>query len=175
MRVTSEKAFHAYGTQMRAGTEFKYLGRVLTSTDDDWPAVAGNIRTARENWGRLARVLGREGADPKVSRSFYTTLTQQVLLFGAESWVLTKNMESDLDAFQGRVARRLTGRQPRRGRDGKWSYPPLTDALKEVGVVRARTSVLRRQNTIAPFIATLPILGLYKVAERRRGTRVPHR
>ena len=25
MRVTSEKAFHAYGIQMRAVTEFKYL------------------------------------------------------------------------------------------------------------------------------------------------------
>ena len=116
MRATSEKAFHAYGTQMRAVTEFKYLGRVLTNADDDWPAVAGNIRKARANWGRLARILGREGADLKVSRSFYTAVTQQVLLFGAESWVLTKNMESALDAFQGRVARRLIGRQPRRGR-----------------------------------------------------------
>ena len=110
MRVTSEKAFHAYGEHMRAMTEFRYLGRVLTDTDDEWPAVAGNIRKARESWGRLERVLGREGADLKVSRSFYTAVTHQVLLFGAKSWVLTKNMESALDAFHGRVARRLTGR-----------------------------------------------------------------
>ena len=60
-------------------------------------------------------VLGREGADLKVSRSFYTAVTQQVLLFGEESWVLTKKVEYALDAFQGRVARRLTGRQPRQG------------------------------------------------------------
>ena len=105
---------------MRAVTDFRYLGRVLTDTDDDWPAVAGNIRKARASWGRLVRVLGREGADPKVSRSFYTAVTQQILLFGAESWVLTKNMESALDTFQGRVARRLTGRQPCQGRDGEW-------------------------------------------------------
>ena len=123
--LTSEKAFHAYGTKMRAVTEFNYLGRVMTNTDDDWPAVAGNIRKVRASWGRLARILGREGADLKVTRSFYIALTQQVLLFGAESWVLTKRMESDLDAFQGRVARRLTGRLPRRGRDGKWVYLPL--------------------------------------------------
>ena len=82
---------------------------MLTNTDDDWPAVAGNIRKARANWVRLARIPGREGADPKVSLSFYTAVTQQVLLFKAELWVLNKNMESDLDAFQGRVARRLTG------------------------------------------------------------------
>ena len=79
-----------------------------------------------------------------MTRSFYTAVTQQVLLFGAESWVLTKRMESALDAFQGRVARRLTGRMPRRGRDGKWVYPPLAGVLKEAGVVRARTLVLRR-------------------------------
>ena len=125
-----------------------------------WPAVAGNIRKARVSWGHLARVLVREEADPKVSRSFYTAVTQQVLLFGAESWVLTKKMESALDAFQGRVARRLIGRQTRRGRVGEWFYPSLAGALKEAGVVRVRTSILWRQNTVAQFIATRPILGL---------------
>ena len=28
---------------MDAVSEFRYLGRLLTATDDDWPAVAGNI------------------------------------------------------------------------------------------------------------------------------------
>ena len=41
--------------------------------------------------------------------------------------------------------------------------------------MRARTSVLQRQNTVAQFIATRPILGLCEVAQRRRGTRVPQR
>ena len=48
-------------------------------------------------------------------------------------------------------------------------------ALKDAGVVRARKSVLWRQNTVAQFIVTRPILGLCEVAERRRGTRVPQR
>ena len=63
---------------------------VVVSTDDDWPAVARNLQKARATWGRLARILGREGADPKVSRNFYIAVTQQVLLFGVETWVLTK-------------------------------------------------------------------------------------
>ena len=92
MRENSEQAFHAYGKQMKVVREFRYLGRMLIATDDDWPAVAGNIRKARLSWGQLARVLGREGADPKLSRSFYTAVTQQVLLFGAELWVLTGKM-----------------------------------------------------------------------------------
>ena len=54
-----ERAFHAYGKPMEEVSEFCYLGRLLTATDDDWPVVAGNIRKARVSWGRLARVLGR--------------------------------------------------------------------------------------------------------------------
>ena len=77
---------------MEAVSEFFYLGQLLTATGYDWPVVAGNIRKARVSWGRLVRVLGREGADPKVSRIFYTAVTQQVLLFGAELWVLMKKM-----------------------------------------------------------------------------------
>ena len=41
--------------------------------------------------------------------------------------------------------------------------------------MRVRTSILRRQNTVAQFIAMRLILGLCEVAERRRGTRVPRR
>ena len=103
MRENLERAFHAYGKPMEAVSEFRYFGQLLTATDDDWPAVAGNIRKAWVIWGRLARVLGREGATPKVSRSFYTDVPQQVLLFEAETWVLTRKMESALDTFQGRV------------------------------------------------------------------------
>ena len=69
----------------------------------------------------------------------------------------------------------LTGRQTRRGRDGKWFYSSLAGALKEAGGVRVKALILRRQNTVAQFIATRPILGLCKVAERRRGTLVPQR
>ena len=47
--------------------------------------------------------------------------------------------------------------------------------MKEAGVVRIRTSILRRHNTVAQFIATLPILSLCELAEIRPGTRVPRR
>ena len=55
--------------------EFKYLGIILTATNDDWKAVVGNLGKARRSWERLSRVLDREGADPKVSRAFYIAVT----------------------------------------------------------------------------------------------------
>ena len=108
-----------------------------------------------------------------MSRNFYIAVTQQGLLFGAETWVLTRKMESALDAFKGSVARTLTGRHNRRGRDGPWFYPSLAGLMKEAGIVRILTSILRRQNAVAQFIATRPILDLCKGAVRWPGARVP--
>ena len=45
--------------------------------------------------------------------------------------------------------------------------------MKEAGAMRVRKSILRRQNTVAQFIATRTILGLCEVAERRRGDTGP--
>ena len=70
-----ERDFEAYREHIEAVSEFKYLGRVLTETVDDCPAVVGNLKNARQSWGRLARVVIREGADPKVSRTFYIAVT----------------------------------------------------------------------------------------------------
>ena len=64
-------------------TEFKDLEGILPSNDDNLPAVVRKLGKARIIWGRLSQVLGREGADPKVSRAFYTAVTQAVLLFGS--------------------------------------------------------------------------------------------
>ena len=108
-----------------------------------------------------------------MSQTFYISVTQQVLLFGAETWVLTKKMESALDAFQGRVARKLTGGQPHRGRDGGWFYPSLAVEMKEARIVQIRTSILLRQNTVAQYITTWPILDLCEKVERRPGAQVP--
>ena len=160
-----EWAFRAYGEQMEAVSELRYLGRLLTATEDNWPVVDGNIKKAWRIWGRLAKVLGREGADPKVSRTFYIAVTQAVLLFGADTWVLTTRMEKALDTFQARVARKLTGRQPRRGIYGTWYYPSLAGEMREAGIVWIWTSILQRQNTFAQFIATRPILDLCEKAK----------
>ena len=61
--------------------------------DDDWLAVVGSLGKAKKSWGQLSQILSREGADPKVSRHFYKAMSQPVLLFGAERWVLNPRME----------------------------------------------------------------------------------
>ena len=119
-RESLERAFEAYGEPIKNVSAFRYLGRVLAAGDDDWLAVVGNPGKAWKSWGRLSQVLGREGADPKVSGNFYKAVAQMVLIFGSHTWVLTQRMEKALDSFQSRVVRRLTGKKPWRNTDEIW-------------------------------------------------------
>ena len=70
-----------------------------------------------------------------------------------------------LDGFHQRVTRRLTGRQPQRGLDGAWVYPPLVEAMSETGLQDLETYVARHQNAVAQYIATRPIMDLCMVAK----------
>ena len=71
---------------------FKYLGRVLLASDNDWPAVIRNLTKARAVWRRMARILIREGERTRVSGFFFKAIVWSVLLFGAETWVVTPHM-----------------------------------------------------------------------------------
>ena len=154
VRDSADMAFEVYRKQLQAVPSFKYMEIILTEGDDDWPAVAGNLGKARKIWGILQSILSREGETKRVSGNFFNAVVQQVLLFGAEIWLVSPRMERALRVFIHGAARRITGRQPRRERGGKWFYPSLEGAMKEVGLANVRTSINRRQNTVAQYIAT---------------------
>ena len=73
------------------------------------------------------------------------------------------------------AARRITGKQRRSGGGGKWAYPPLKEAMREAGFEGIRKAVTRRQNTVAQYIATQPIMDLCERATQRVGVRVSRR
>ena len=79
----------AYRKQLEAVPSFKYLGRILTTGENDWPAVVGNLGKERKSWVWLKLILSREGADKRVLGNLFKAVVQQVLLFGADKWVLT--------------------------------------------------------------------------------------
>ena len=64
-----------------------------------------------------------------------------MILFGAETWVLNPWIERAMESFMHGAAHRITGKQPRRGWDGKWYYPSLAGARKEAGFTEIRKSV----------------------------------
>jgi hypothetical protein len=89
--------------------EFKYLGQILSDDDSDEPCVERNLKRAKQQWGMICGILSNEPASPEVMASFYKSVVQSVLLYGSESWVLTKSMITKLASFHRRCARYITG------------------------------------------------------------------
>ena len=169
MQESVKRAFQEYSRPIKTVTSFKYLGRVLTMADGDWPAVVGTLRKARKSWERLARIMGREGSNPRVSGVFFEAVVQELLLFGSDTWVMTPHMGRALVRFQHKVTRRITWRHPNRWEDGGWEYPPLVAEMKEAGFEERGSYILKKQNTVVQYIATRPILDLCKNMVRKPG------
>ena len=50
--------------------------------------------------GAFNRILGREGAYPRTSSTFYKAVVQATLLFGSETWVMNLRIGRTLGGFQ---------------------------------------------------------------------------
>ena len=57
----TERAFRAYGHSLSTMIDFKYLGRILSASNDDLPEVVGNIQKAQKKWAQVLRILVMEG------------------------------------------------------------------------------------------------------------------
>ena len=172
LRDSTERAFEAYGKPLETVSAFKLPVRVMTAGDDNCPAVAGNLSKVRKSWGSLSRILCQEGADARVLGKIFKAVVQEVLLFRAETWVLTPRMERALESFQNGTARQITGRQPWRRGDGRWTYPPLKEDMREAGFEEIWKAITRRQNTVEQNIVTRPILDLREQDTQSLGARV---
>ena len=58
-----ERTINVYGVHLSQVTSFKYMGRVLSTDDDDWHSVVHSLRQARKKWAQLTCILIREGED----------------------------------------------------------------------------------------------------------------
>ena len=52
------RKFLTYGTSLMAVLLFKYLGKKLSSSDEDWQEVEYNLRHARVKWVQLVEFWG---------------------------------------------------------------------------------------------------------------------
>ena len=57
----TSRDFGAYRHPFKMVPPFKYLGRVLSTADDDWPKVVQKLVKAQTVWRRIPRILSREG------------------------------------------------------------------------------------------------------------------
>ena len=124
-------------------------------------------------WQRLTKNFSREGSAPWVSGFLFKAVVQSVLLFIAETWVVTPRMGRVLgERFQYHVAQQLTGRIPRRHTDRKWEYTSVAAAREEAVFETIEEYIWRMQNSFAQFIAKQSLTDLCEETERTPGARV---
>jgi hypothetical protein len=150
---------------------FKYLGRLLSQDDDDVQAVRAQLRKARSTWARVGNVLQAQNVAPRVSAMFYKAVVQSVLLYGSETWVLSKTVMARLEGFHIRAAYKMAKRHvPRRGPDRQWTYPKLEDVLEECGMYTIEEYIVKRRNTIAAYVVERSIFRDCVESERKQGS-----
>eukprot|EP00978_Attheya_sp_CCMP212_P031988 scaffold122904_cov62-Attheya_sp.AAC.4 len=145
-RQAMEQVLVARGVPLDTVHFFKYLGRLLSNMDEDWPAVHANLCKAPKSWAMISCILARDGATPRVSGMSYKAVVQSILLFGSETWT------------------------------HEWIYPPILEkALEEVGLWPIKKYIKKCQNTVAAYVATRPIFELCTKAEWPTGSQSSQR
>jgi hypothetical protein len=158
------------GTVLGKTGSFKYLGRIMSENDSDWPALQKNLTKARQRWASISRLLGREGATPKVSGYIYKAAILTVLLYGSETWVWSQRMLQACEGFHHRAARRIAGTLPKRVGPDNWVYPPIGETLKTCCLYPIECYIARRWKTVRTYVEGRPIFLLCQQARRAPGT-----
>ena len=156
-RETENVRFTVGGKEIETVKQFKYLGRVLSEDDDDWPAIQANIQKARKRWGQVAKILAKEGATSGTMAYFYKAVVQAVLLYGSESWVITTKMWRALNSFHHRCARYIAGEHIRQRPDGEWTFPETERILAQCKLQTVEEYIARRKRTVSNYIVGRPI------------------
>jgi hypothetical protein len=140
--------FYVGNVPLENVTEYKYLGRPLSADDTDNAAVSLNISKATRSWFGMYRILSFDGADSRTMARFYLAVVQAQLLFGSETWVLSRRLLDRLERFHARCARYMAHRHIRHLPDGTWEYPPTSEVLDSCGLSTIETYIAKRKTTL---------------------------
>ena len=83
---------------------------------------------------------------------FYKAIVQSILLYGAETWVISEPKMRKLRTFHRSCARFITNRFIRPAEDGQsWIYPDSAEVLEEAGLYEIEHYIQKRRDTISEF------------------------
>ena len=89
--------------------QFVYLGSLVTPNNDVSLEIQRRIQTANRCFFGLRKQLMSKHLSRQTKYIIYKTLIRPVLLYGSETWVLTKREENQLLVFERKVLRSICG------------------------------------------------------------------
>ena len=80
-------------------TSFVYLETLITTDNNTSAEINNRITLAKRSYFRLVNILKAKNINRKYKVIIYKTLIKPVLMYGAETWVLSKADELRLGSF----------------------------------------------------------------------------
>ena len=146
--------FYVKGEAIDRVRYFRYLGRILSEDDDDTKCIESNLARARKQWNCISRILKQEGASASCMAKFYITVVQAVLLYGADSWTISRRNERKLVSFHRRAVRYLTNTHINKLENGEWFHPTHDPLFRKCGLFPMETYLERRRGTLRRYLET---------------------
>jgi hypothetical protein len=89
---------------------YTYLGALLHHTLSDEPEIQQRMQKANGYFGFLRqRILASRTTHRSTKKLLFESMVMAILLYGSESWIITKNMERQLTSLHRRFVRAMSG------------------------------------------------------------------
>jgi sorting nexin-29 len=88
---------------------FVYLGTLITTDNNTSAKINNRISLANRCYFGLVNILKSKNINRKYKVIIYKTLIKPVLMYGVETWVLSKADELHLGVFERKILRRIYG------------------------------------------------------------------
>jgi hypothetical protein len=96
----------------------------------------------------MYHILSSNGSDSKTMACFYLTMNQAKLLYGSETWVLSRCLLDCLERFHARCAPYIAHRHICHLPYNTWEYPPMLEVLDACSLSTIETYIAKRKTTL---------------------------
>ena len=107
MRIQDDRELRLKNTVIEQVQEFTYLGSIIDETGGTEADVRARINKARRAFGMLNNIWKSGSYSREVKLRIFNTNVKSVLLYGSESWKITKNIASQLQTFINNCLRKI--------------------------------------------------------------------
>ena len=97
------------GIRIETVESFKYLGTVMSQNAGMAEEVTARIGAANRCYYSLTDLFKRRSISRKTKLRIYNTVIRPLLIYGCETWSLTKALEKRFEVFENAVLRRIEG------------------------------------------------------------------
>ncbi|VDP31243.1 unnamed protein product [Heligmosomoides polygyrus] len=166
---TESSSIKVNGIELLRSSVFKYLGSAVASDGNLMTEVNSRVNAAWSKWRSLTGVLCDKKIPERFKSKIYRTVIRPVVMYGAQCWPATKEVETRLSVMETNMLRWTAGVTCMdRIRNGairqKFGVAPIDDKMREARL-RWYGHVLRRKEDSVRKIG----FGLEVSGKRPRG------